>query len=95
MTDFAVAQAVPMDSMPFVNSHVTVIDATGSPAMPEMSVEVLDHRIVAIEGTQTFLVPDTLALSMLLVSSSFQDCGICMRIPGAREYSSRSISQTA
>src|SRR6266851_3052566 len=33
-TGVAVAQAVPMDSMPFVISHVTVIDATGSPAMP-------------------------------------------------------------
>jgi len=47
-----------MGAVPVVISHVTVIDATGSPAKPEMSVEFIGHRIVAIGGSGTFAVPD-------------------------------------
>jgi len=36
-----------------VLTHVTVIDATGSPAKPDMSVVIRDHRIIAIGQTRS------------------------------------------
>jgi imidazolonepropionase-like amidohydrolase len=42
---------------PTVISHVTITNATGSPAMPEMSVEIVGNRIVAIEASRTFQAP--------------------------------------
>jgi imidazolonepropionase-like amidohydrolase len=53
----AIAQAGPATSIPVVISHVTVIDATGAPPKPEMSIEILRHRIVAIERSDSFTVP--------------------------------------
>ncbi len=42
-----------------VISHVSVIDATGTPPKPDMSVEVVGHKIVAIERSATFVTPDS------------------------------------
>jgi hypothetical protein len=53
-----VAQVGPSPA-PVVISHVSVIDATGTPPKPDMSVEVVDHKIVAIERSATFVIPDS------------------------------------
>lgn len=53
-----VAQVGPSPT-PVVFSHVAVIDATGTPPKPDMSVEVVGHRIVAIEKSATFVTPDS------------------------------------
>jgi Amidohydrolase family len=53
-----VAQVATISAIPVIISHVTVIDATGSPAKPDMSVEFIGHKIVAIGRSDTFLVPD-------------------------------------
>jgi predicted amidohydrolase YtcJ len=41
----------PEPSASLILTHVTVIDATGAPAKPDMSVYVRNHRILAIRGT--------------------------------------------
>ena len=40
-------------------THVTVIDATGSPAKPDMTVVIRDHRIIAIDRTSAPFPNDT------------------------------------
>lgn len=40
-------------------THVTVIDTTGSPAKPDMSVVIRDHRIIAISQTAAPFPNDT------------------------------------
>ena len=49
-------------------THVTVIDTTGSPAKPDMSVVIRDHRIIAISQTAAPFPNDTVEL---LVSTGF------------------------
>lgn len=44
-------------SKPLVFTHVTIIDATGGPAKPEMSLVVVDGRIIALGRTRTVRVP--------------------------------------
>ena len=39
-------------------THVTVIDATGSPARPDMSVVIQSHRITALDRTSAALPTD-------------------------------------
>ncbi len=39
-------------------THVTVIDATGSPAKPDMSVVIRDHRIIAMGQTSAASLKD-------------------------------------
>lgn len=40
-------------------THVTVIDATGSPAKPDLTVLIRDHRIIAIDRTSALPPNDT------------------------------------
>ena len=42
---------------PLILTHVTVIDVTGSPAKPDMSVVIRNHRIVAIGRTSSVVPP--------------------------------------
>lgn len=44
-------------SKPIVFTHATVIDATGAPAQPEMSIVVADGRIVALGRTGKLRIP--------------------------------------
>ncbi len=45
------------DPQAFVLTHITVIDATGGPAQPDMSVRVADRRIVSISPSKSASVP--------------------------------------
>ena len=49
--------APPADSRPLAFTHVTVIDATGAPAKPDMTVIVSANRITAIGKTGQVTVP--------------------------------------
>ncbi len=42
---------------PLILTHVTVIDATGSPAKPDMSVVIRNHRIAAMGRANTVVPP--------------------------------------
>ena len=42
---------------PLILTHVTVIDVTGSPAKPDMSVVIRNHRIAAIGRTSSVVPP--------------------------------------
>src|SRR5215203_2235925 len=42
---------------PFVFAHVTVIDATGAPAKPDMTVVIIGNRIAALGETGKVRVP--------------------------------------
>jgi imidazolonepropionase-like amidohydrolase len=42
---------------PLILTHVTVIDVTGSPAKPDMSVMIRNHRIAAIGRTSSVVPP--------------------------------------
>ena len=42
---------------PLILTHVTVIDATGSPAKPDMSVVIRNHKIAAIGPANTVVPP--------------------------------------
>jgi len=42
---------------PLILTHVTVIDVTGSPAKPDMSVVIRNHRITAIGRTSSVVPP--------------------------------------
>src|SRR5437867_586563 len=49
---------VQTQSQPLVFTHVTLIDATGTPAKPEMTVVVTAGHIVAVGRTGKVRVPD-------------------------------------
>src|SRR6516164_9279660 len=53
---FAQAQSAP-DQRPLAFTHVTVIDATGSPAQPDMTVLVSGNRISALGKFGTVTIP--------------------------------------
>ncbi|MGH9914825.1 MAG: amidohydrolase family protein, partial [Pyrinomonadaceae bacterium] len=48
---------VPSQSKPLVFTHVTVIDATGSPAKPDMTVMITSERITTIGKTGKIRIP--------------------------------------
>src|SRR2546428_1712557 len=54
-----IAQTRPVvPSRPLAFVHVTIIDATGAPPKPDMTVVISGGRITAIETSTTFKVPD-------------------------------------
>ena len=59
LSSLLVAQSptIPADQ-PLILTHVTVIDATGSPAKPDMTVVIRDHRIVALGRTGAAALQD-------------------------------------
>ena len=59
LSSLLVAQSptIPPDQ-PLILTHVTVIDATGSPAKPDMTVVIRDHRIVALGRTGAAALQD-------------------------------------
>jgi len=56
MPSFA-QEAPPADQRPLAFTHVTVIDATGAPAKPDMTVVVANNRITSIGKTGQVTVP--------------------------------------
>lgn len=50
-------QGLPSDQKPLAFTHVTVIDATGTPAQPEMTVIISGNRITAIGKAAQVAVP--------------------------------------
>ena len=55
---------------PLILTHVTVIDATGSPAKPDMTVVIRDHRIVALGRTGAAALQDAEIEERLKLESS-------------------------
>ncbi len=49
---------LPGQAQPIAITHVTLIDATGAPPLPDRTVVVRDGRIVAVEPSSIFHVPD-------------------------------------
>src|SRR5579872_7199321 len=50
-------EAPPADQRPLVFTHITVIDATGAPAKPDMTVVVSENRISSLGKTGQVTVP--------------------------------------
>jgi hypothetical protein len=65
-------------------THVTVIDATGSLAKPDMRIVIRDHRIAAIGPTSAAVLPKDAEIVDATGSSSFPASGICMFTRGER-----------
>jgi len=71
LSSLLVAQSptIPPDQ-PLILTHVTVIDATGSPAKPDMTVVIRDHRIVALGRTGAAALQDAEIEERLKLESS-------------------------
>ena len=70
----------PSPLAPVVFTNVTVIDATGTPVRPDMTVVLTQDRISALGKPGRSLSPQVLTLSRPRITFSSPACGTCTHI---------------